>query len=54
MVLHKSDNRQNAYGGTTYRTLCRRSNARSRDGLNIAETDAQVTCKFCLARMGDR
>lgn len=52
MKLHKSDNRANQYGGTNYRTLCRRSNRGSRDGLNVAETDDQVTCKFCLNRMG--
>lgn len=51
MVLHKSDNRPNQYGGTNYRTLCGRMNARCDDGMNVAETDEKVTCKFCLRRM---
>lgn len=51
MVLHKRDNRPNAYGGTNYRTLCGRTNARCDDGMNVAETDDAVTCKFCLRRM---
>lgn len=32
-------------------TLCGRMNRRSRDGMNIADTDAEVTCKHCLKRM---
>lgn len=33
---------------TIYTTLCGRMNKQSRDGMNIADTDAGVTCKFCL------
>lgn len=51
MKLHKEDNIENRWGGTTYRTLCRRTNARCSDGMNIADDDAGVTCKFCLKRM---
>lgn len=52
MVLHKDANRPNQWGGTNYRTLCGRTNSACSDGMNVAETDAGVTCKFCLARMG--
>ena len=51
MKQHKSDNRPNRYGGTNYRTLCGRTNRASTDGMNVAETDDAVTCKFCLTRM---
>lgn len=52
MKLHKVDNRPNEYGGTNYRTLCRRINQRSTDGMNVAMSDDAVTCKFCLRLMG--
>lgn len=48
MKLHKSDNRTTKEGWTFYRTLCQRSNKASVDGLNIADNDAGVTCKFCM------
>lgn len=48
MVLHKANNRPNKFGGTTYRTLCGRTNAACTDGANVADSDAEVTCKFCL------
>lgn len=51
MVQHKDKQRQNAFGGITFTTLCNRMNAGSRDGMNIAETDDKVTCKFCLRLM---
>lgn len=52
MILHKDRQRQNAFGGTTWTTLCGRTNRASLDGMNIADTDAEVTCKFCLKKMG--
>lgn len=52
MKLHRADNRPNEYGGTNYRTLCRRTNRQSRDGMNVAATDSAVTCKCCLRLMG--
>lgn len=52
MKLHKANNRPNAWGGTRYGTLCGRTNRGCSDGMNVAETDAEVTCKICLARMG--
>ncbi len=54
MVLHKENNRPNRYGGTNYGTLCRRTNRQSRDGMNIAFIDDEVTCKFCLKLMAER
>lgn len=51
MKLHKHKNRPNRFGGTTYTTLCGRMNAASSDGMNVAETEAEVTCKFCLRIM---
>ena len=32
-------------------TLCGRMNSNSRDGMNIAATTEEVTCKFCLKIM---
>jgi hypothetical protein len=52
MVLHKSNNKPNKFGGMNYRTLCGRSNNSNRDGMNVASSDEEVTCKFCLKRMG--
>lgn len=55
MKLHKSANRYNKATDTMrYRTLCGRTNRACSDGMNVAETDAEVTCKFCLSKMGSR
>jgi len=50
MILHASRIVRRA-DCTIYTTLCGRMNARSRDGMNIADTAAEVTCKLCLRRM---
>jgi hypothetical protein len=50
MVLHKDRQIVGRYG-TKWTTLCGRMNKRNSDGMNIADTDAEVTCKFCLAKM---
>ena len=52
MVLHKDRQVDLGNGATRYTTLCNRMNKRCSDGMNIADTDEQVTCKFCRARMG--
>lgn len=52
--LHKDNNRTNAQGWTRYGTLCGRTNRACNDGMNVADTDADVTCKFCLAKMAAR
>ena len=54
MVLHKDKQRKNAFGGTTFTTLCGRTNRQSRDGMNIANSDKEVTCKFCLKKMAEK
>jgi hypothetical protein len=36
---------------TVYTTVCGRMNAKSQDGMNIAEKKSDVTCKFCLKRL---
>lgn len=54
MKLHKERNRPNQWGGTNYGTLCGRTNRANSDGMNVAETDAEVTCKFCLKLMEAR
>lgn len=47
-ILHKSWVKANAFGGHTYTTQCRRLSYRgNNDGINVADTDAEVTCKFC-------
>lgn len=46
-VLHKGKQVQRQ-AHTIFSTLCGRSNARSRDGMNIADKPEQVTCKLCL------
>lgn len=51
MKLHKDNNRPNRWGGTTYGSLCGRLNAQCEDGMNVALTDEEVTCKFCLRIM---
>jgi hypothetical protein len=55
MVTHFSKiNRKNAFGGTTFGTLCNRMNAGSKDGMNCTEKREEVTCKFCLKIMERR
>ncbi len=51
MKLHKDRQVNLRNGATRFTTLCGRMNRRCSDGMNIADTDEQVTCKFCLARM---
>jgi hypothetical protein len=50
MKQHK-DKQVQRQGYVKVTTLCGRLNAGSRDGMNIANTDAEVTCKFCLKLM---
>lgn len=53
-VLHKSWVKKNAFGGITTTSQCNRNTTRgSGDGMNIADTDEQVTCKFCLKIMNE-
>lgn len=52
MKLHKDKQVNLGNGATRFTTLCGRMNRRSMDGMNIADTDAEVTCKFCLTKMG--
>jgi hypothetical protein len=50
MVLHQG--RQIARKShTVYTTLCGSMNARCADGMNIANTRAEVTCKHCLRKL---
>lgn len=51
MVLHKDKQVNLGNGAIRFTTLCNRMNKRCSDGMNIADADAEVTCKFCLARM---
>lgn len=52
MKMHKANNRYDRSNDTMrYRTLCGRTNRNCSDGMNVADTDEGVTCKFCLARM---
>lgn len=52
MKLHKENNRYDRSTDTwRYRTLCGRMNRQCADGINIAATNAEVTCKFCLTKM---
>lgn len=53
MKLHKDRNRPNRHGGTNYGTLCGRTNRQSPDGMNVAESDDRVSCKFCLKLMAN-
>ena len=50
MILHEAKKAERK-GHTVYTTLCGRMNKQSHDGMNIADTAAQVTCKFCLRAM---
>ena len=52
MVLHASRMVTRGFA-TRYTTLCGRTNAKSRDGMNIADTVAGVTCKFCLRALAN-
>lgn len=52
MVQHK-DRQIVRPNRTIFTTLCGRMNKQSIDGMNIAATDEEVTCKFCLARMAN-
>lgn len=45
-VFHKSWVRKNAFGGVTTGTQCNRF-AGSNGGMNIADTDDEVTCSYC-------
>lgn len=54
MVQHKDKRVDLRNGAVRYTTLCGRTNSRSIDGMNIADTDAEVTCKFCLAKMREQ
>ena len=38
-------------GATRLTTLCGRMNKNFPDGMNIADTDEKVTCKFCRSLM---
>lgn len=51
MKLHRSKIIQRP-GYTKTTTLCGRMNRKSSDGMNIANTDEEVTCKFCRSLMG--
>jgi len=51
MKLHKGRQHPNRFGGTTTTTLCGRMNAACSDGMNIADDDAYVTCRFCLRQL---
>jgi hypothetical protein len=51
MKLHKDKQVDRGNGATRFTTLCGRMNKRCSDGMNIADTDAEVTCAFCLAKM---
>lgn len=50
-VLHKSWVKRNAFGGYTFTSQCNRNTTRHGDGMNIADRDEDVSCKFCLAIM---
>lgn len=51
MKLHAGMMRPNRYGGFNNNSLCGRTSRASCDGMNIAPTDEEVTCKFCLNLM---
>lgn len=53
-VLHKSWVKNNAFGGITTTTQCNRNSYRGQSaGMNIADTDEEVTCKFCRRIMSE-
>jgi hypothetical protein len=49
-VLHKSWIRKNAFGGITTGTQCNRF-AGTKNGMNIADRDEDVTCSYCRHMM---
>lgn len=51
MKMHKDRQVNLGAGAIRYTTLCGRMNRRSADGMNIADSDAEVTCSFCLEKM---
>lgn len=54
MKVHLARVEQNRLGGYTTGSWCRRTNARSTDGMNTTEDQGAVTCKFCLKLMEPR
>jgi hypothetical protein len=54
MKLHKDRQVDLGNGATRFTTLCGRMNRRSSDGMNIANSDDEVTCKFCHRKMDNR
>ena len=51
MILHSGVMFKNRFGGNTTTTLCGRMNAKTPDGMNIADRPEDVTCKFCLKKL---
>jgi hypothetical protein len=49
--VHLSKVRPNAFGGTTYTTLCNRMSGKVEVGMNCTTEVEEVTCKFCLRLM---
>lgn len=45
--VHMSKVRPNAFGGTTYTTLCNRLSGQVAVGFNATENPDDVTCLFC-------
>lgn len=48
MKVHKAKRSKMWWGGTRTSSLCGRLNKACRDGMNITDADAEVTCGFCL------
>jgi hypothetical protein len=53
VVMHLSVTRPGAWGGTLTTALCGRLRTLN-DGMNLAETEKDVTCKFCLKMLAKR
>jgi len=51
MKIHLALVRNNAWGGITTGSHCRRLNKSCDDGMNITDDPKEVTCKFCLKLM---
>lgn len=51
MKQHKELIKDNRWGGHTYMTLCGRSSSKSMDGMNVADTENEITCKLCIKKM---
>ena len=49
MKLHKYRVTKGPWGSIMTSPLCGRSSLKSDDGANVADTEAEVTCKFCLS-----